>query len=212
MNHEETPSSIDVKQWEELVFKKFHEMGLDEMEGLKVKSIIIDFEETDPSDEPISDPNLTEDGIFRIYIRNTTPENGVKHFFATFVKDIESDLSFPVLNIVVFPFLYPLATFSILLSYIMTSVPADALTRWLVGPILFSLLVLPVLFYLEFKQRKKSIGFATRVKSRLSSLSLFTAEEVILYSNQLTKRKGSEIIYSFTMYVIGFGTLLFTLI
>ena len=207
MSREEAPRISSTEQAEELVLSSYRRLGLDEAEDFPVKSVRIEFEKTEAHEKPVSNPSLSADGTLTIKIRNTDLTSGVKHYLATLVRDMETPLEFSYIEIFGLPFLYPLivmVTFLPFLSYLKAF--GSPMSLFIIS-LIYSLLVLPVLYHVETQQRKRSGQQAHRVTLKLDMLSLFTKEEAAKDSVQLSRRSTAEVLYNFTMYLVAIVTL-----
>ncbi len=207
VSREEAFRVLSKEQAEELVFSAYRRLGLDEAEDFPVKSVKIEFEKAEAHEKPVSNPSLSADGTLTIKIRNTDLVSGVKHYLTTLVRDMETPLEFSYIEMFGLPFLYPLAVMIVFLPFLSLLRAFGSPVALLLVPLIYSLLVLPVLYHVEKRQRKRSGQQAHRVKSHLDALSLFTKEEAAKDSVQLTRRSAAEVLYNFTMYLVAVVTL-----
>lgn len=196
-------SDLDTDQAETLILMESRKLGLEEHEGFELQGVKVTFEKIDASEKQICNPNIDNEGILHIQLRDVNLISGVKFYFATLVKAIDSGMYMSPILIFIISFLYPFGMFTLSLVLVTSFFISDFLLAIFFGPILFSVLVLPTLLWITVRSLDQTRNKTERMKSKLDQISLFTNKhESTEYSQLVSERFFFGPAMSITMYIV----------
>ena len=139
----------------------------------------------------------------RIRLRDTSLLSGIKLFIARLAHDLSSSKGRPIFLEFSVGFIYPICMLAISLGVLFLTPITDLITSILVGPILFTGLVLPILLWMERKGRSISKQKDLDIMQRMRSVDIFEHDEVEYYSSRYSTSSAMNTLLLFGVYSIG---------
>lgn len=203
VNPEEIHSDLDIDQAETLILNESRWLGLEKHEGLTLQGVKITFEKINRDKKKMCKPTIDDKHILHIQMKDTSLISGVKHYFAKLVNILERCTPVSPFLIMLISFIYPTCIFSSLILLVGTFFISSLFLSIVFGPILFTVFVLPSVFWISFRIRKQNRMDFERRKSKLAQVSLFTNEnETLEYLLLVSSRNIFGPVLSFAMYLM----------
>ncbi len=196
-------ADFGIAQAETLILKESRVIGLEKHEGLTLQGVKIDFEKVDHSKKKICNPNIDDECILHIQLRDTSLISGVKLYFATLVSAMNSSVDVSPLVIFLISLLYPIIMFTVSLVLVIVFFMSELILSMVFGPILFTAFVVPSLFWITRRNRDQKRKKIEGMKSKLSRVFLFkNKNETLEYLQLVSGRDIFGLAMSFTMYIV----------
>ena len=198
---------------EEIVLNKSREMGLEEYEDTRLQGVEIDFEEVDSTRKRSCDYFIDAEGILKIRLRDTDLDSGVKLCLASSASQIEARSGFAsyreyFMHDFFYPWLYPLIV--LVISIYLVAFAPSGLDSLVLGPLFFSVMVLPTSFWRMRQENELKQIRIENVRHRLEPLALFSStEEIADYARLVCRTSTTHSASSFFMYCVNLPFLVF---
>ncbi|MFW9862900.1 MAG: hypothetical protein ACFFEX_17080 [Candidatus Thorarchaeota archaeon] len=198
---------------EEMVLNKSREMGLEEYKDIKLQGVEIEFEEVDSLRKRSCDYFIDAEGILKIRLRDTDLDSGVKLCLASSASQIEARSGFAsyreyFMHDFFYPWLYPLIV--LVISIYLVAFAPSGLDSSVLGPLFFSVMVLPTSFWRMRQENELKQIRIENVRHRLEPLALFSStEEIADYARLVCRTPTTHPASSFFMYCVNLPFLVF---
>jgi hypothetical protein len=196
-----------MKRAEEIILNKSREMGLEEYNDVELQGVEIEFEEIDSTRKRSCDSIIDYEGVLNVRLRDTDLNSGVKLCLASSASRMEARPEFAsyrefLMHDFFIPWLYPLIVF-LISFYLVAFAPSEPLSSLVLGPLFFTVMVLPTSFWRLRKGHEWEQIRIESVRRRLEPLSLFSStEEIEDYARLVCRAPTSHAAISFIMYCV----------
>jgi hypothetical protein len=207
------PDGESKKVAEEVILNKSCEMGLEEYEDLKLQGVEIDFEEVDSTRKRSCGYFIDAEGVLKIRLWDTDLDSGVKLCLASSASQIEARSGFAsyreyFMQHFFYPWLRPLLV--LVISFYLVAFAPSGLDSLVLGPLFFSVMVLPISFWRMRQENDLKQIRIENVRHRLEPLALFSStEEIADYAKLVCRIPTTHSAISFIMYCVNLPFLVF---
>jgi hypothetical protein len=195
-----------MKRAEEIVLNKSREIGLEEYKDVELQGVEIEFEEVDSIRKRSCDSIIDYEGVLKVRLKDTDLDSGVKLCLASSASRMEARPEFAsyreyLMHDFFIPFLYPLIVLVISI-YLVAFAPSE-LNSMILGPVFFSVMVLPTSFWRMRQGHEWEQIRIENVRHRLEPLALFSStEEITDYARLVCRAPTSHVAVSFVMFCV----------